>query len=62
MTKVQFRKSEVISFLEDKIHDGLANEDEEQLYEDFRWTNKLDKNNYTYKCLVFEMRQNYRGE
>lgn len=62
MGKVQFRKSEIISFLEEKIHDGLASEDEEQLYEEYQWNNKLDKNNYTYKQLVFEMRQNYRGE
>lgn len=60
--KVQFRKSEVISFLEEKIHDGLANEDEEQLYEQYQWENKLDKNNYTYQQLVNEMKRQYRGE
>lgn len=60
--KVQFRKSEVISFLEEKIHDGLANEDEEQLYEQYQWENKLDKNNYTFQQLVNEMKRQYRGE
>jgi hypothetical protein len=60
--KVQFRKSEVISYLEEKIHDGLANEDEEQLYEEYQWNNKLNKNNYTYKQLIDEMKKSYRGE
>lgn len=62
MGKVQFRRSEVISFLEEKIHDGLANEDEEQLYEQYQWENKLDKNNYTYRLLINEMKKLYRGE
>jgi hypothetical protein len=60
--EVQFRKSEVISYLEEKIHDGLASEDEEQLYEEYQWNNKLNKNNYTYKQLVGEMKKSYRGE
>jgi hypothetical protein len=52
----------VISYLEEKIHDGLASEDEEQLYEEYQWENKLSKNNYTYKQLVNEMKKSYRGE
>jgi hypothetical protein len=57
MEKVKFRTSEVIAYLEDKILSNMATEDETVLYEDYQWSKKLDKTNYTYKMIVVEMRK-----
>jgi hypothetical protein len=57
MEKLKFRTSEVIAYLEEKLLSNMATEDETVLYEDFQWSNKLDKTNYTYKMLVRELRK-----
>jgi hypothetical protein len=61
MEKVKFRTSEVIAYLEEKLLSNMATEDETILYEEYQWNNKLDKNNYTYKQLLAEMRKEYEG-
>lgn len=61
MEKFTIRTSEVISFLEDLISDGLANQDEELLYENYRWEGKLYKTNYTYKSTILKMKKEYEG-
>ena len=56
MNKTKFRKSEVLSFLELKINDNVATEDELNLYETYVWENKFIKND-TYIKLVREMKR-----
>jgi competence protein ComGF len=59
MEKLHFRKSEVIAYLEEKILSNMATEDELEMYQDYKWDRKLNKNNYTYKKLIAEMREWY---
>lgn len=61
MKKASLRKSEVIAYLEEKILNNEATEEESVLYEDYKWTKELEKNN-TYVRLVKEMFAEYRGE
>jgi hypothetical protein len=61
MDKVKFHKEEVISFLETKIELNEANQDELELYEDYQWSGRLEKN-YTYKMLVKEMRKLFNSK
>jgi hypothetical protein len=49
----------VIAYLEEKILSNMATEDELEMYQDYKWNNKLNKNNYTYKKLIAEMREWY---
>jgi hypothetical protein len=60
MTKLRFNKSEVISYLEDKILMNEANQDETELYENYIWNSKLTKG-YTYKKLIVEMKDIFEG-
>jgi hypothetical protein len=62
VSKNKWRKSEVISFLEYKLQENLASEDEIEMYENYKWFGKLNKNNYTYRSLLKEMNDEYRGE
>jgi competence protein ComGF len=59
MEKLHFTKSEVLAYLEDKILSNMATEDELEMYQDYKWDRKLNKNNYTYKKLIREMREWY---
>lgn len=59
MTKLTWRKSEVIAYLEEKIQMGVATEEEEVIYQDYKWDNKIDRNTYAWKCLIREMRELY---
>jgi hypothetical protein len=57
MNKVQFRKSEVVAYLEDLILQDIATQDEEDLYVNYKWSGKLDKTNYTYKEVLIDMKR-----
>lgn len=59
MTKLNWRLSEVISFLEERIIDGIATEEEEIVYQDYKWTNKINRNTYEWKCVIGEMSKLY---
>ncbi|MGK4040925.1 hypothetical protein AB0Y20_01390 [Heyndrickxia oleronia] len=59
-TTLRFRKSEVIAYIEDKIQHGEANNDEMELYADFKWGNKL--NVHTLKKLDKEMKVIWNGK
>jgi len=59
VTKLTWRKSEVIAYLEEKIQMGVATEEEEVIYQDYKWDNKIDRNTYAWKCLIREMRELY---
>jgi hypothetical protein len=61
MTKLRFSKSEVISFLEDLIKSGAANEEQEELYINYTWNGVLVKN-YTYKKVLRLMKKEYNGK
>jgi hypothetical protein len=52
----KFRTSEIISYLEEKLADNMATEDEEQLYSDYKWSGKVNKNTYGWRNLIMEMR------
>lgn len=53
----------MISYLEQKVLDGSADESEMELYESWVWNGKLDRkdNLYTYKKLVAQMKRTYEG-
>lgn len=57
MEKLKFRKSEVIAFVEDLIQSNAATDEQEEFYEEFQWSGKLNKNNYTYKFTIAQMRK-----
>lgn len=57
MEKLKFRKSEVIAYLEDLVSENAATDEQEELYEEFQWSGKLNKNNYTFKLTVSQMRK-----
>lgn len=61
MKKASLRKSEVVAYLEEKILHNENTVEEMELYENYKWTNELEKNN-TYARLVKEMFAEYRGE
>ena len=49
----------MIAYLEEKIQMGVATEEEEVIYQDYKWDNKIDRNTYAWKCLIREMRELY---
>lgn len=55
MEKNKFRKEEVISYVEDLIKCGAANDEQEELYLTYKWTSKLDKS--LLKATLKEMRK-----
>lgn len=60
--KQGWKISEVVSFLEEKIIDGVANEDEMEMYEDYKWYGRFNKDTYAWKRLLQEMRRIHNGE
>jgi hypothetical protein len=57
MEKLKFSECEVLSYLEEKILDNIATEDEIKLYQDYLLFGELKKFNCTYKQLVLQMRE-----
>lgn len=47
-----FPEEEVLSFVENKIKDDTATEDEQILYQDYQWYGKLNKMSGTYRKLI----------
>lgn len=62
LEKVSFRTSDVIAYLEEKIAMGLSSQAEDDLYSTYKWSDKIDKKDYTFKRLLREMRNTYLGE
>jgi hypothetical protein len=56
MEKLHFAEEEVLGFLEELIVSGEANQDEQNLYQDYLLQGHLKKFNCTYKQLVLQMR------
>ncbi|MNF61161.1 hypothetical protein D3C84_427970 [compost metagenome] len=59
MKKLNWRTSEVIAYLEDKIQMGIATEEEEIIYQGYKWDNKVNRNTYAWKCVIREMKDLY---
>jgi hypothetical protein len=57
MDKLHFAEEEVLGFLEELIVSGEANQDEQNLYQDYLLFGQLKKFNHTYKQLVMQMRE-----
>jgi hypothetical protein len=57
MDKLHFSEEEVLGFLEELIISGEANQDEQNLYQDYLLQCQLKKFNHTYKQLVLKMRE-----
>jgi len=62
MRKNKWLKSEVISYLEEKILEDKATDDEMEFYEEYIWFGKFNRKSDTYKRLLREMNKEYRGE
>jgi hypothetical protein len=64
MQQKKWKQSEVISFVEYKIINETATTEEIEMYEDYRWNEKLDKIKYTYviKKLIVDMNKEFKGE
>jgi hypothetical protein len=58
MEKIHFCEEEVVSYLENKILDQAADQDELELYQNFKWNGKFEKT-YTYKKVIHRMRELY---
>jgi hypothetical protein len=58
--KSSWRKSEVIAYLESKIVDNQENEDEINLYQDWKWDGVFPSNVRTYWSLVKEMDKEWK--
>ncbi|MCP1159422.1 hypothetical protein [Bacillus infantis] len=61
LEKVSFCTSDVITYLEEKIATGLSTQAEDDLYSDYKWSDKVNKKDYTFKKLLREMRDTYVG-
>ncbi|MEH7116017.1 hypothetical protein V7128_01160 [Neobacillus vireti] len=56
MTKLNFSSEEVASFLEMKLLDNTATYEQEQLYVDYKWNGKFERN-YTLRKTLNEMKK-----
>ncbi|MBL4951006.1 hypothetical protein JK635_01970 [Neobacillus sp. YIM B02564] len=61
MNKKKFSMEEVASFLEYVIISDTATEEEQILYEDYKWNGKL-RNNHIYKSVLHKMRNEWFGK
>jgi len=59
--KLMWRVSEVIAFIEERIIDDIASEEEEIMYQDYKWSGKINKNTYEWKCVLRNMNKEYNG-
>lgn len=59
--KVKFENNGVIDYLEEKLLDDLATDDELGLYIFYKKYGYFDKGLYTYRKLVREMKDIYEG-
>lgn len=52
----QYKVKEVIAFLEWVIINEMATEDEQVLYQNFKWSGQLERN-YSYKKVLHKMKK-----
>jgi len=56
------KSEEVIGFLELKILEDRASDEELEFYENYLWFGKLDKMSSTYKKLLNELKREWEGK
>ena len=56
------KSEEVIGFLELKILEDRASDEELEFYEDYIWFGKLDKKSGKYKKLLNELKREWEGK
>lgn len=63
MERLHFKTEDVIGFLEWLISNDMASVDELEMYEDWKWDDKLDRNKhfYTYKRLLKKLKREYNN-
>jgi hypothetical protein len=61
MDRINWRKSEVIAFLEDLLKENTASDKQEEMYIEYRNTGKIEKTKYlsTYKHTVAQMKREF---
>jgi len=62
MRKNKWLKSEVISYLEEKILEDKAADDEMEFYEEYIWFGKFDRKSNIYKRLLNELKREWEGK
>jgi arsenate reductase-like glutaredoxin family protein len=62
MRKNKWLKSEVISYLEEKILEDKATDEEMEFYEKYIWFGKFNRKSDTYKRLLREMKEEWEGD
>lgn len=61
MKNKQWRKSEVLAYIEELILRDEANDDEIRLYEDWVWNSNINELN-TYNKVLKKMKRQYEGK
>ncbi|AJA41321.1 hypothetical protein AXJ14_gp002 [Geobacillus virus E3] len=56
------KSEEVIGFLELKILEDRASDEELEFYENYLWFGKLDKKSGTYRKLLNELKREWEGK
>ena len=56
------KSEEVLGFLELKILEDRASDEELEFYENYLWFGKLDKMSSTYKKLLNELKREWEGK
>lgn len=56
------KSEEVIGFLESKILEDRASDEEMRFYEDYLWFGKLNKKCSTYRKLLNEIKREWEGK
>ncbi|MBD1379192.1 hypothetical protein [Metabacillus arenae] len=57
MTKLNWRKSEVISFIEDCLSENTATEEMEEVYYNLKWNGKVNRKSAEWKSVIREMKR-----
>ena len=62
MTKLSFRTSEIIAFIEESIIDGTATDSMEIIYQDYKWFNKIDRKSNEWKSVIRKIKKLHNEE
>ncbi|WP_299831280.1 hypothetical protein [uncultured Metabacillus sp.] len=62
MSKLTWRTSEIIAFLEESIIDGTATESMEIIYQDYKWFNKIDRKSNEWKSVIRKIKKLHNEE
>jgi len=62
VTKLSFRTSEIIAFIEESIIDGTATDSMEIIYQDYKWFNKIDRKSNEWKSVIRKIKKLHNEE